>query len=264
MNYTKLASFVSGISLLAASLVPMSVSALSQATMTLSGSSNTTGSFAVTVYENTGSDTVTGANVTLDFSGSVSNVSYDYSVGPFTATTPSGAHNAYGTVTGTQPVATVRFNITSPSTVTATVSTASYLKHVDGTTIENFTISRGSANFTYNAPAAATPTPAPATPAVGTTKTTTPTPKTASATAVPQVAGAEDTKPADVATTSDTAAKDSSNKAAATVAADKSSNTSAWVTGSAAVILVAATAAYFWLTRRHPEYLKYISKKVNL
>jgi len=153
MNYKKLALIASGISLFAASLVPLSASALSTATMTLSGSSNNNGNFAVTVYENTGADTVTGANVVLAFSSAVSNVSYDYTVGPFVATTPSGAHNAYGTVTGQQPVATVHFTVNSPATVTATIDAASYLKHVDGTTISNFVITRGSADFTYTAPA---------------------------------------------------------------------------------------------------------------
>lgn len=153
MNYRKISAVIATVGILAGSLAPLSASALSTATMSLTGSSNKTGSFAVTVYENTGADTVTGGSVVLDFSGPVTGVSYDYSVGPFTCLTPSGAHNVCGTVTGTQPIAKVLFTITKPATVTASVDAASYLKNVTGTTVSSFVISRGSASFTYSAPA---------------------------------------------------------------------------------------------------------------
>lgn len=155
MTYKKLVSFVAGLAVLVASIAPASVSALGTASMTLSGATSSNGTFAVTVYENTGSDTVTGANVELSFSQAVTGVSYDYSVGPFTAATPSGGHNAYGTVTGQNPVALVRFTLANPGSVTATVSGGSYLKHAEGTTVESFSINRGNATFTYDAPVAA-------------------------------------------------------------------------------------------------------------
>jgi hypothetical protein len=175
MNYKKIVSAAISITVLAASLISSQVNALGGASMTLSGASSASSSFAVTVYENTGSDTVTGANVELSFSQAVSGVSYDYSVGPFTAVTPSGAHNAYGTVSGQNPVATVHFTVASPATVTATVNGNSYLKHVEGSTIESFSISRGSASFTYSAPAVTPPTgssnhPAASTPSSSTNK----------------------------------------------------------------------------------------------
>jgi hypothetical protein len=152
MKFSKITSVVAGLTVLAATLAPVQASALSQATMTLSGASQSNGTFAVTVYENTGSDTVTGAKVEMSFSQAVSNIAYDYSVGPFTAVTPSGAHNAYGTVTGTNPVARVSFTLANPGTVTASVNANSYLKHAGDTSVENFAITRGSADFTYTAP----------------------------------------------------------------------------------------------------------------
>lgn len=153
MKFSKITSVVAGLTVLAATLAPVQASALSTATMTLTGSTQSNGTFAVTVYENTGSDTVTGAKVEMSFSQAVSNVAYDYSVGPFTAVTPSGAHNAYGTVTGTNPVARVSFTLATPGTVTASVNANSYLKHASDTSVENFVINRGSADFTYTAPA---------------------------------------------------------------------------------------------------------------
>jgi|GEM_PF-2208790 len=152
MKFSKITSVVAGLTVLAATLAPVQASALSTATMTLSGATQSNGNFAVTVYEDTGSDTVTGAKVEMSFSQAVSNVAYDYSVGPFTAVTPSGAHNAYGTVTGTNPVARVSFTLANPGTVTASVNANSYLKHASDTSVENFAINRGSADFTYSSP----------------------------------------------------------------------------------------------------------------
>jgi hypothetical protein len=167
MTYKKLLSSIAGLTLLVAAFVPVRVGALGQASMTLSGATNTNGNFSVIVYENTGSDTVTGAKVELSFSQAVTSVSYDYSVGPFTAVTPSGAHNAYGTVTGTNPVARVSFKLVNPGSVTASVNGNSYLKHVEGTVVQYFDISRGSANFTYSAPAPSPSTGGGSTPADG-------------------------------------------------------------------------------------------------
>jgi len=158
MNYKKIISIVTGLSILAASLMSNQVGALGAASMTLSGTSNASGNFSVSVYEDTGGETVTGANVELSFSQAVSGVNYDYSVGSFPAVTPSGAHNAYGAVTGSKLVAVVSFTVANPGTVVATVNSNSYLKHVEGTTIEYFAINRGSAAFTYSAPAPSNPT----------------------------------------------------------------------------------------------------------
>jgi hypothetical protein len=243
MNYKKFATIASGISILAASFAPLSASALSNAAMTLSGDSNTNGNFAVTVYEDTGADTVTGANVVLNFSSAVSNVSYDYSVGPFVATTPSGAHNAYGTVTGSQPVAVVRFTVASPATVTASVSSASYLKHVDGTTIANFVINGGSADFTYTAPAA-TSQPAPA--AGSTSSKTGSTPATSTATTPAATSSTSTTTPTQ---TGDKPAVLGVSNAKATV--KQSSHTGAIWTG-VAVLVAAAGAIYYWTRLRQP------------
>jgi len=153
MKLIKTLSFIaSSFAVLAVALAPLQASALSTASMTLAGASQTNGSFSVVVYEDTGSDTVTGANVDLSFSSAVSGVSYDYGVGPFTAVTPSGAHNAYGTVTGSNPVARVSFTLANPGSVTASVSGSSYLKHAGDTSVESFAINRGGASFTYTAP----------------------------------------------------------------------------------------------------------------
>lgn len=156
MNYKKLITGVVTSGIIATSLITASASALSTATISLAGSSNNNGNFVTTVYENTGSDTVTGANVVLDFSSSVTGVSYDYTAGAFSGTTPDGAHAAYGTTTGTQIVAVVHFTLNQPGTVTASINaSSSFLKNVDLNTgaITNFPLSVGSANFTYTAPA---------------------------------------------------------------------------------------------------------------
>jgi hypothetical protein len=154
MKFTRIVSLATGLSVLAMSLLPIKASALSTATMSLSGASNNNGAFAVTVYENTNSDTVTTVYLQLSFSQAVSSVNYDYSVGPFATATPSGAHVALGTVTGQNPVARVSFTLASPGSTTAAVASSSFLKHAnDDSTVENFAITRGSASFTYAAPA---------------------------------------------------------------------------------------------------------------
>jgi hypothetical protein len=113
----------------------------------------------LTVYENSGNASVTTAKIDLGFSAAVTNVSYDYSVGPFTTATPSGAHVVQGSVTGQQPVARVSFKLANPGTVTTSVG-GSYLKGVsdDGTAVVTHSLSGGVASFTYNAPATTTPT----------------------------------------------------------------------------------------------------------
>jgi hypothetical protein len=123
--------------------------------MSLSGFSQSNGNFAVTVYENTGEGRATSVSLALAFSPAVGNVSYDYSVGPFTTADPSGGHLAQGSVTGSQPVARVSFTIANPGSVTATVAGSSYLKGTtaDGKSIVNYDIAGNSAVFTYTAPA---------------------------------------------------------------------------------------------------------------
>jgi hypothetical protein len=227
--------------------------------MTLSGGSNTNGNFAVTVYENTGADTVTGANVVLAFSSAVSNVSYDYTVGPFVATTPSGAHNAYGTVTGTQPVATVHFTINSPMTVTATVDAASYLKHVDGTTISNFVITRGSADFAYTAPV----TP-PSNPGSG-SSTGTSTPKSGSTSGTQTNTGSTSTSTSSTGSTktgTSTSTGTTSNTGSKSTKQTKQTTSQrhhftgrhvAWVSTSLIALLAVAFGAYWVVLRKRPE-----------
>ena len=168
MKTTKILSFVAGISLLATSLVPVKVSAAS-VSLSLSGATNTNGTFSAVVYENSGSARVTTAKIDLGFSGAVSNVSYDYSVGPFATMTPSGAGAAQGYVTGQQPVARVSFKVSNPGTVTTSAG-GSWLKGTndEGTQVITHSVSGGAATFTYNAPVdggrggeAPTPTPTP-------------------------------------------------------------------------------------------------------
>lgn len=251
----KVTTLISGAVIAIAMLAPISVHALSTATMSLAGSSNTNGTFAVTVYENTGSDTVTSANVSLDFSAPVSNVSYDYSVGPFVATTPSGAHNAYGTVTGQQPVALVRFTVSSPMTVTATVGAASYLKHADTTTgsIESFNISRGSADFTYSAPAQGGMGGGSSTPSPSNNRTAAP---ISSATSNPtaqsgQVESAATDNSAD-ASQSDTEKKNTTSNPAEVLIKkhDKGGSKTPWVIGIVAILAAAIGGAYAWSKRK--------------
>jgi hypothetical protein len=152
MKSIKIASLVAGISLLAASLLPSTVSAAS-APMSLSGATQTNGTFSTVVYENSDGP-VTSVLLAMSFSQAVSGVSYDYSVGPFTTTDPSGGHLAQGSVTGNQPVARVSFTLANPGAVDASVNAAgSYLKGVSGTSIVYYTISSNTASFTYSAPA---------------------------------------------------------------------------------------------------------------
>lgn len=159
MIRTTITSLVAGISILAASLAPVQVSALSDASLSLAGSTNTTGAFSTIIYGNTGADDANTASVSVSFSGgTVSGVSYDYSVGQFRTQTPSGAYGAAGKgPSGTFPIAAVRFTVASPAVVTATASGT--LKHAvrdangvaTGAT-ENFAVSAGTATFTFNAP----------------------------------------------------------------------------------------------------------------
>ncbi|HSX15289.1 MAG TPA: hypothetical protein VLF40_00695 [Candidatus Saccharimonadales bacterium] len=224
MKTIKFASLVSGATLLAATLAPVSASALSTATISMDGVHSSNGQFSVVVYEDTGADTVTGASLALTFDQPVSNVSYDYSVGPFSAVTPSGAHNAYGTVTGRNALARVSFSIASPGTVIADVSGSSYLKHAGDTTIESFVLNLGEAYFTYDAPA----------------------PKAASSTG----STASDTP----APANDTPAPlNPAVKAASTtkkVAVVETSHTGAAVASTLSVTVVAVVAAAYWLLMR--------------
>lgn len=172
MNFKKITAVVIIAAFLASSLFANSVSALSEATISLSGATNQNGNFSVVVYGNTNTDTVTIASVALDFSPQVNIVSYDYSVGPFKGQTPSGAHYSTGAVAGTQAIARVTFTVANPSTVTATVSSSSFLKHAESTgATENFAINRGSATFTYSAPQQNN-TPSPTVPPTSTTSST--------------------------------------------------------------------------------------------
>jgi len=225
MKNFKLASLVSGVTLLAATLAPVSASALSTATISMDGVHSSNGSFSFVVYEDTGSDTVTGANVVLTFDQPVNGLSYDYSVGPFTAATPSGAHNAYGTVTGRNALARVSFSISSPGTVIADVSGSSYLKHADATSVTNFDLNLGEAYFTYDAPA----------------------PK-AAATSTGTGAAADTAAPADTP-----APLNPEVKAAQTTkktAVVKTSHTGAAVASTLSIAVVAVVAAAYWMLMR--------------
>ena len=245
MNYRKLTLLVIGANILVGSLLSVSVSALS-ATVSLSGASNNTGSFAVTIYEDTGTNPVTGANVVLDFSTSVSNVTYDYSVGPFTATTPSGMHDAYGTVTGMQPVAIAHFTLPHPATVTAAVDQASYLKYYDSSSasVQSYVLTRGSADFIYTAPAVK-PAPQPSSPntTVQTHSTTAPATTNDDSSSSAEVKG---TSTGDNPSSDDKKASNTPQQAV-TTASRSTSNRTTWIV-SLLIILVAAVAA-FWYSR---------------
>ena len=229
MKITKFASALAGVSLLTASLLPMSASALSTATITMDGAYSSNGQFSVVVYEDTGADTVTGANVVLNFSQPVSNVSYDYSVGPFTAVTPSGAHNAYGTVTGRNALARVSFTMATPGTVIADVSESSYLKHAGEATVENFVLNLGEAYFTYTAPAPKEVAP-----------------KTTSTAASDTPAPAATASPTDTPAALD-AAKDDQKDTKKEAAKEVKSSHVGLVTSSVTILVILAAAAAYWL-----------------
>jgi hypothetical protein len=224
MKFVKTLSILSGTaSLLLAGLAPLSASALSTASITMDADTSTNGHFSVVVYEDTGADTVTGANVVLTFNQAVSDVSYDYSVGPFTAVTPSGAHNAYGTVSFTGPVGT---------TIADVATDSSYLKHVEGTTIQNFAFNAGEAYYTYTVPAPvqrAAATPVATAPAV-TTPAVTDTPASISSAKT-----AQDVKGVQASTTKPT----------------KSSHVGL-VSSTVVLVVLAAAAAYWLLIHRRP------------
>lgn len=152
MKTNKILSFALGVSLLAAIFTPVQVSAAS-ASLSLSGATNSNGTFSAIVYENSGAARVTTAKISLGFSGAVSNVSYDYSVGPFNNPTPSGAYAVQGYVTGSQAVARVSFKMASPGSVTTSAG-GSFLKGTndEGTQVITHSISGGNATFTYSAP----------------------------------------------------------------------------------------------------------------
>jgi hypothetical protein len=233
MKFVKTLSILSGTaSLLLAGLAPLSASALSTASITMDADTSTNGHFSVVVYEDTGADTVTGANVVLTFNQAVSDVSYDYSVGPFTAVTPSGAHNAYGTVTGRNALARVSFTGPVGTTIADVATDSSYLKHVEGTTIQNFAFNAGEAYYTYTVPAPvqrAAATPVATAPAV-TTPAVTDTPASISSAKT-----AQDVKGVQASTTKPT----------------KSSHVGL-VSSTVVLVVLAAAAAYWLLIHRRP------------
>lgn len=159
--FKKLTYLITGAALLAAMFVApaQQASALATAKVTMSGATQTNGNFSFTVYVDTGSDAVTTAYMDVGFSSDVNGVSYDYSVGPFTETLPNGAHSVKGEVSGLNKIALVRFTMSNPGTTTASISANTYLKHANrdsngyAVSTETFAITRGSAVFTYNAPA---------------------------------------------------------------------------------------------------------------
>lgn len=154
MNYTKIVSFVAGFSILAATLAPVKVSAASAA-MSLSGATQTNGNFSTLVYENADGP-VSSVKLALSFNAAVSNVNYDYSVGPFTTVDPDGYHLAQGAESGSRLVAKVSFTLANPGTVTAAVDPSG--TSIKGTSADKkslvvYSVGSASANFTYNAPA---------------------------------------------------------------------------------------------------------------
>jgi hypothetical protein len=247
MKITKILSFVAGVSLLATTLMPMKVSAAS-VSLSLSGATNTDGSFTATVYEDSGSARVTTAKIDLGFSGSVSNVSYDYSVGPFTNPTPSGARATQGYVTGSQPVARVTFKVANPGTVTTTAG-GSYLKGTNdaGTEVITHSVSGGAATFTYNAPAPSngdsTPAPTGTAPTTKNTTTNNTSNKTATtATTDGEVAG-DETTAAETAKTEDDKKKDNTKKSDDKKDDSKDTSSSAWFWPVALVAVIAGYVA---------------------
>jgi hypothetical protein len=243
MKITKILSFVAGVSLLATTLMPMKVSAAS-VSLSLSGTTNTDGSFTATVYEDSGSARVTTAKIDLGFSGSVSNVSYDYSVGPFTNPTPSGARATQGYVTGSQPVARVTFKVTAPGTVTTTAG-SSYLKGTNdaGTEVITHSVSGGAATFTYNAPAPAPTDNGGTAPTTKNTTTNNTNNKTATtATTDGEVAG-DETTAAETAKTEDDKNKDDTKKSDDKKDDSKDTSSSAWFWPVALVAVIAGYVA---------------------
>lgn len=237
MKNVKLASIISGVGLLIASLAPISASALSVGSMTMEGAYSSDGHFSVIVYENTGADTVTGAAVQLTFSQPVTNVSYDYSVGPFTAVDYSGAHNALGAVSGRNALARVNFTLPNPGTVIADVSASgSYLWHVEGASVQDIAFEKGEAHFTYTAPAPQQPAAAPTT----TSSTSSNASASSSATASPAPT------PTDTPAALSTATDDHKNKQEDAAKVAKKSHVGV-ISSTVSVLLVLAAAAAYWL-----------------
>ena len=83
-------------------------------------------------------------------------------------------------------------------------------------------------------------------------------------TSAPQVASATTNQPAAKAESKSTAAPKTNATINTQATASESSTALVWTTGSIAVVLVALTATYFWLTRRRPELVKTIYKRVHL
>jgi hypothetical protein len=262
MKSIKIASVITGVSLLAATLMPGVASAASAA-MSLTGATQTNGSFSTVVYENADGP-VSSVNLALNFSTAVSNVNYDYSVGPFTATDPSGYHLSQGAQTTAEPVARVTFTLASPGTVTASINTASSVvkgTNADKTAVVNYTVGAASAGFTYTAPAASNPV----TTTPGSTTTTTPTAgsskaattsTSSSSTTATSGSKSSTTTPA---TTSDTAtaATSTTKKQAAKKTTGKpkqiKSHHTGLVTSSLAALVVVLAGVYWLVIRKRIE-----------
>ncbi len=229
---TKIASALISLGVLA---VAPFAAALSAPNITLDPGTSQNGQFSTIVYEDSGTVTVTGAKLELTFSQTVSNVSYDYSVGPFNdSVTDDGMHLHKGAVTGRNALARVNFTLANPGTVVVDVSANSSLWHVEGAAPQAMAnLAIGESYFTYSLPAPAPVVKKPA----ATTPVTAPTP-----------APATDT-PASIDTGTDSSAAVKGTNDNKKAKQTGSSHTGA-ITSSVAAIVVAGVVVAYWLAMR--------------
>jgi hypothetical protein len=246
----------------------------------------------VSVYEN-GSNINT-VKAVLSFDASKLSCAGIGASSSFPTDTPSTGCSA-GTVTisrgttspanGNVLVGTVSFTAVASGSSSVSLTSAKAYEATTGTDTWNGAAS--STSFSVSAPATTTPPTTGgstggstgSTGSTGTTKTTTTstsstkatTPaaagSTTATTSTGQVEGASTTTPS-----SDTATTDSTTKSTdggdvvktENAASTKTSNTGAWVGGSIAAVLVVLVGVYFLLTRRYPDVIKNVTKKINL
>lgn len=153
-----------------------------------SGTHNINAQFAVTVYENSGSEAVDSASADMRYDVSkLQYVSHSFSGGAFdlcVASVPSGAVNigctrSSGTVTGNQKVATVTFKalVGSGTTAVAFAPGSAIVRNSDGANIWNANSAGGTYTLATPAPA---PSPSPAPPPSPPGSSRTPNPATSS------------------------------------------------------------------------------------
>jgi hypothetical protein len=259
----KVIAAVASASLLAAAVsTPALAANPASVTLTPSSASYTqSNNFSVQIHENGDNVNVTTIKLAYDASKLTCNGVSTGSAfaNAITATCGGGSvtlsnYATPGTaVNGNAVVGTVNFTANATGTTAVSVAPGT---QVAGNGSNVWDGAANSATFTVIAPVVAQTTKPAA--------TSRPTAVTPAAT-TPQVASAT-TEQSAVAKTENKAAVTPKNNATINTqaTANESSAALVWTTGSIAVVVVALTGAYFWLTRRRPELVKSIYKRVHL